>query len=206
MNSVVPEETEVDSIDPDEYAALQQKIDDAHDQFLIKHLNRVWPKNFLLIVGILQILLALAFVGVDLPIVLMYAPRWQIFAGCWAFLFALIAGIMTIRSSNDNFSSFSFFFVFIDLNVEFVLAKRSTWLKLNWTLAMNVIGSLAATAMLAFDLLFIINPNVCVSLSGCNYLSYTFSAAKPYYIAQTVLGAGFIVTGKWKRDLFFNDH
>lgn len=107
MNSVVPEETEADSIDPDEYAALQQKIDDAHDQFLIKHLNRVWPKNFLRIVGILQILLALAFVGVDLPIVLMYAPRWQIFAGCWAFLFALIAGIMTIRSSNDNFSSSS---------------------------------------------------------------------------------------------------
>ena len=61
---------------------------------------------------------------------------------------------------------------------------------------MNVISALASGAMLAFDLLFAINPNVCVSLSGCNYLSYTFNAAKPYYIAQAGLAAGFIITGK----------
>ena len=101
MNSLPPEDDAEDSVDPEEYAELQQKIDEAHDQFLIKHLKRVWPRNALRLLGVLQILLALAFAGVDLPIVLMFAPRWQVFAGCWAFFFALIAGIMTIRSSNE---------------------------------------------------------------------------------------------------------
>ena len=73
MTSLPPEDDAADEIDPEEYAELQQKIDEAHDQFLIKHLKRVWPRNALRLLGILQILLALAFVGVDLPIVLMFA-------------------------------------------------------------------------------------------------------------------------------------
>lgn len=97
--NVSPEENELDQIDPAEYVKLQIEIDEKHAEFVSKHLRRLWPKRVVRIVGVFQIILSLAILAVDLPIILMYAPRWQVCAGCWTFLIGLIAGVSAIRAS-----------------------------------------------------------------------------------------------------------
>jgi len=70
-----------------------------------------------------------------------------------------------------------------------------TWLKLKWAVAFNIIGGLAAAVMTAFDILYLVNSNICLVVSGCNYLSYTYSAVPSYYTGQVILGIIFLVTG-----------
>lgn len=70
-----------------------------------------------------------------------------------------------------------------------------TWLKLKWAVALNIIGGLAAGVMTAFDILYLVNQNLCINVGGCSYLWYTYSAVRSYYIGQVVLGIAFIVTG-----------
>ena len=49
--------------------------------------------------------------------------------------------------------------------------------------------------MVAFDILYLVDQNICLVASGCDYLSYTFSEARPYYAGQVVVGILFIIAG-----------
>ena len=70
-----------------------------------------------------------------------------------------------------------------------------TWLKLKWAVGFNVLAGIAAAIMVAFDILYLVNPYMCLISSGCSYLSYTYSSATSYYTGQVVLGILLLVTG-----------
>jgi len=70
-----------------------------------------------------------------------------------------------------------------------------TWLKLKWTVALNILAGIAAAIMVAFDILYLVNPYVCVIASGCNYLSYTYSAANSLYTGEVIVGLALFLTG-----------
>jgi hypothetical protein len=86
-------------LDPAEYLQQKEEYEDKRDDFMRKHLRRAWPIRIVRLLGLLQLLISLAMLGVDLPIVLMFAPRWQVFAGCWAFVIGFIACVSTFHSS-----------------------------------------------------------------------------------------------------------
>ena len=70
-----------------------------------------------------------------------------------------------------------------------------TWLKLKWAAAFNILAGIAVSMMTAFDILYLVNPYICLVSSGCNYLSYTYSSATSYYTGEVILGIAFLVTG-----------
>jgi hypothetical protein len=70
-----------------------------------------------------------------------------------------------------------------------------TWLKLRWAVALNILGGIAAAVMVAFNILYLANPYICLAVGGCNYLTYTYSAVKSYYTGEVILGIGFFITG-----------
>ncbi|CAF0798308.1 unnamed protein product [Didymodactylos carnosus] len=158
-------------VDPEEHVRVLKELKDTREQFMIKRLKVVWPRRILTLLGILQLLLGLAIIAVDLPIILMYAPRWQIFAGCWGGVFAFAAAVSTLYSS-----------------------QKVTWHKLKIGSVFNVLGGIASVGMIAFNVLYLVNQSLCIIVGGCNYLSYTFSPVKPYYIGETVLGAVLVIT------------
>lgn len=88
-----------DAVDPSEYLRQKDEYESQHDTFMRKQLRRTWPIRVVRILGIFQLLISLAILGVDLPIILMFAARWQVFAGCWTFLFGFIACVSTFHSS-----------------------------------------------------------------------------------------------------------
>lgn len=83
---------------PAEYAELQEDDAERMDIFMRKYLRRQWPVCMIVILGIIQLALCLTILGIDLPIILMFAPRWQVFTGCWGFLFTFIASVSTLHS------------------------------------------------------------------------------------------------------------
>jgi hypothetical protein len=87
-----------DTPDPSEYIRRKEEYEDKKNEFMRKHLRRAWPKLIVRILGVFQLIISLVILGVDLPIILMYAPRWQVFAGCWTFLFGFIACVSTLHS------------------------------------------------------------------------------------------------------------
>ncbi|CAF2871438.1 unnamed protein product [Rotaria sp. Silwood2] len=159
-----------EDMDPSEYARLQEEYEEKLDEFMRKHLRRIWPVCVVRLLGIFQLLVTLIILGVDLPIILMFAPRWQVFAGCWASVLGFIASVSTIHSS-----------------------RQMTWSKLKWAAGLNILGGLAIALMIAFDILYLVNSKVCIVISGCNYLSYTYSAVRPYYTVEVVMGFVFLV-------------
>jgi hypothetical protein len=70
-----------------------------------------------------------------------------------------------------------------------------TWLKLKWTFGLNILAGIAAAIMVAFDVLYSVNPHICVVSGGCNYLWYTYSIAKSYYIGEIIIGIALLTTG-----------
>jgi len=88
-----------EAVDPSEYIRQKEEYEDKLDEFMRKHLRRSWPVRIVAILGVFQLLVSLAILGVDLPIILMFAPRWQVFAGCWTFVFGFIASVATLHSS-----------------------------------------------------------------------------------------------------------
>lgn len=96
---VVSEMENPDSTDPTEYLRQKEEYEEQRDTFMRKQLRRAWPTRVIRILGVFQLIISLAILGVDLPIVLMFAPRWQVFAGCWAFVFGFIACVSTFHSS-----------------------------------------------------------------------------------------------------------
>lgn len=91
-----------ETVDPMEYIQQKEEYEEKRDEFMRKHLRRAWPIRVLRILGIIQLLISLTILGVDLPIVLMFAPRWQVFAGCWGFVIGFIACVATLHSSKKN--------------------------------------------------------------------------------------------------------
>ena len=181
-------------IDTAEFLRQRDEISEKRDEFMCKYLRRAWPVRWVCILGIVQLAISLAMLGVDLPIILMFAPRWQVFAGCWAFMFALVAAASTLHSrkslsiqTNDRYTLLSFDFSSI--------VRKLTWSKLQWAVGLNVLGGLAAAMMIAFNVVFAVNPKTCVISGGCNYLSYTYTKAPSFYAGEIVLGIAFMISG-----------
>ena len=102
-----------DSVDVADYVRQREEASEKQEHFLRKYFHRAWPKRIVAILGILQLAISLATLGVDLPVILMYAPRWQVLCGIWTFIFGLIACISTLHSSKIKFrKKYSYFFVF----------------------------------------------------------------------------------------------
>jgi len=99
MSYIASEMENPDSVDPTEYIRKKEEYEDKREDFMRKHLRRSWPIRIVRILGIFQLAISLAILGVDLPIVLMFAPRWQVFAGCWTFVFGFVACVSTLHSS-----------------------------------------------------------------------------------------------------------
>jgi hypothetical protein len=95
-------------VDPSEYVRQQEEYYDKRDDFMCKHLRRAWPLRLIVLLGVIQLLISLAILGVDLPIILMFAPRWQVFAGCWGFVFTFIACVSTLHTSKKSIICFFF--------------------------------------------------------------------------------------------------
>ena len=74
-----------------------------------------------------------------------------------------------------------------------------TWIKLKWAVAFNILAGIAAAIMVAFNILYIVNPYMCIVAGGCNYLWYTYSAAKSYYVGEVILGIALLLTGNYFR-------
>lgn len=49
--------------------------------------------------------------------------------------------------------------------------------------------------MIAFNMIFAVNPKTCVIVGGCNYLSYTYARAPSFYAGEIVLGIAFMISG-----------
>ncbi|CAF0967595.1 unnamed protein product [Adineta ricciae] len=160
-----------DSVDVAEYVHQKEEISERQEHFLRKYFHRAWPKRIVAILGILQLAISLASFGVDLPVILMYAPRWQVLCGVWMFIFGLIACISTLHST-----------------------RKVTWIKLQVAVALNVLGAIAAAISVIFNIMFASNPYNCIIPSGCNYLSYTYSKGTSFYIGEIILGIAFIAT------------
>lgn len=78
-----------------------------------------------------------------------------------------------------------------------------TWLKLKWAVALNILAGIAAAVMTAFDILFLVNPHLCINVGGCNYLWYTYSVVGSYYVGQVILGIALLITGYYYFFLLF---
>lgn len=160
-----------EAVDPIEHANQMEILAEKREDFMRKYLKRAWPVRVTRIIGIIQLLIALAILGVDLPIILMFAPRWQIFAGIWTFILVFIACVSTLHST-----------------------RRMTWPKLKWAAALNILAGIAGAIMLAFNILYLVNPNICLVAGGCNYLWYTYSAANSYYVGEVILGIALLLS------------
>ena len=99
---VEPDMEDMDALDPSEYLRQKEEYEDKRDEFMRKHLRRAWPIRVIILLGVIQLLICLAILGVDLPIILMFAPRWQVFAGCWTFVFGFVACVSTLHSSKKS--------------------------------------------------------------------------------------------------------
>jgi hypothetical protein len=86
-------------IDPTEYVHQKEEFEDKRDEFMRKYLRRTWPARVVCILGVFQLIIILAILGVDFPVILMFGPRWQVFAGCWTFIIGFIACVSTLHSS-----------------------------------------------------------------------------------------------------------
>lgn len=87
------------AIDPNEYVNQREEYLEKRDEFMMKYLHRHWPSRIICIIGLFQLLISLAILGVDLPIILMFGPRWEVFAGCWTFVLGFAACVSTFHSS-----------------------------------------------------------------------------------------------------------
>lgn len=70
-----------------------------------------------------------------------------------------------------------------------------TWIKIKWAVALNILAGIAAAVMIGFNILYLVNPYICLVASGCSYLWYTYSAANSYYMAEIGLGIALLLTG-----------
>lgn len=88
------------------------------DLFMIKHLKKKWPKRGVRICGVLQIIFSLAIAGLEVPIMMNSAPRWETFGGFWTGLIGFIAAITTLVTGLLLVISF-------ELSIPFVFQRRN---------------------------------------------------------------------------------
>ncbi len=86
-------------VDPTKFVEQREDFEDKRDEFMRKYLLRTWPARIVAVLGVFQLLIILAILGVDFPIIFMFGPRWQIFSGCWTFVAGFIACVSTLHSS-----------------------------------------------------------------------------------------------------------
>lgn len=67
---------------------------------------------------------------------------------------------------------------------------------MKWAVALNIIAGIAAGVMTGFNILFSINPYVCLVATGCKYNWYTYAASGPYYTGSAILGVALLVTSE----------
>ena len=73
---------------------------------------------------------------------------------------------------------------------------------MKWAVALNILAGIAAGVMVGFNILFSINPYICLVATGCKYNWYTYSAASPYYTGGAILGVALLVTSEY---FFYHD-
>jgi hypothetical protein len=95
-----------DDIDATGFVRFNEEISEKRDEFMRKYLRRIWPVRIVGVLGVIELLIGLAVIGVDLPIILMFAPRWELFAGVWTFICVLLASIGTLHSSKKYVRQF----------------------------------------------------------------------------------------------------
>ena len=66
-------------------------------------------------------------------------------------------------------------------------------MKVKVAVGLNVLAAVATLVMIILDLMFAINPHLCLSSSGCHYLRYIYAKAPPFFGGQIVLGVALIV-------------
>ncbi|CAF0883096.1 unnamed protein product [Adineta steineri] len=160
-----------DALDVDDHHRQKEELLQNRESFLRKYFHKAWPKKLVFLLGMIQLAISLCILGVDLPIILMFAPRWQVLCGVWTFICGFIAAASTMHS-----------------------ARKLTWVKLEITAALNVLGAIAAAISLIFNIMFASNPYSCIIASGCNYLNYTYTQGTSFYIGELVLDLLFIAT------------
>ena len=95
----------VRSNDPRHFVRERHEYEEKRDEFILKFLHRVWPVRLVIILGVLQLVIILCLLGVDFPVMLMLAPRWEVLVGCWMFIAGFIASISTIHSGKKRESN-----------------------------------------------------------------------------------------------------
>ena len=94
----MPMKTDRDSSDGDEPLSDKEEYAEKREAFMRRHLRNHWPKRIVLLIGIAQCLISMGILGIDFPIIFMYAPRWETFAGCWTFVLGFVASVSTMHS------------------------------------------------------------------------------------------------------------
>lgn len=84
------------TIDPFSYVNLQDQSNEKFEYFMIKFLQRHWPAKIFWVLGFLQLGMSCAIFSVDIIVVLMLAPRWQVMIVIWTFFATLAAAIGTL--------------------------------------------------------------------------------------------------------------
>ena len=87
-----------DGAEPDEPLSEKEDYAEKREAFMRRHLRNHWPKRIVLLIGIAQFLFSIGILGIDFPIIFMYAPRWETFAGCWTFVLGFAASVSTMHS------------------------------------------------------------------------------------------------------------
>ncbi len=93
------------NVNPRDYVMQREDFEDKRNEFMQKYLHRVWPARVVIVLGVLQLVIILALLGVDFPVMLMLGPRWQVLTGCWMFIVGFIACVSTLHSSKKRESN-----------------------------------------------------------------------------------------------------
>jgi len=87
--------------DTEEYLRLKEEAADEREHIMRQYFNQTWPKRFVLVLAVFELLITLAILAVDLPIMLMYAPRWQVLVGCWMFVVGVSACLASLSTRKE---------------------------------------------------------------------------------------------------------
>ena len=85
-----------------DYVQMNEEIDEKRDEFMTKFLRRNWPLRLSAVLGTFQLIIGLIIMAVDLPIILMFAPRWEVFVAGWTLIATLITSISTLHTGRKH--------------------------------------------------------------------------------------------------------
>jgi hypothetical protein len=85
----------------EEYLRLKEDAAEEREHIMRQYFNHTWPKRIILVIGVFQLVISLSILAVDLPIMLMYAPRWEVLVGCWMVLTGFVTCIATLLTRKE---------------------------------------------------------------------------------------------------------